>query len=118
MEVSKPDLVFNKEKTEVTVTISIEEGVRYFIKEVVLKGDLLPELERELAAIKDEFVGKIYFVRRKLMLRTSLDEAYDAIGYADADFDIAVVKGDEPGDRITSYNVCYTKLLRRIPFQS
>jgi outer membrane protein assembly complex protein YaeT len=95
--VHKPAFVFNEDRSAVRVTIQIEEGAQYLINAVVLSGDLLPQLNRELDTIKNEFTGKTYFVRRKLMLRTSLDEAYDAIGYADADFDIQVVKLDEAG---------------------
>lgn len=95
--VQKPEFSFNENRSGVAVTINIEEGPQYFINDVVLKGDLLPELSQELDEIKANFIGKTYFVRRKLMLRTSLAEAYDAAGYADAEIDIEVVNLAEPG---------------------
>lgn len=95
--VHKPEFSFNENRSGVAVTINIDEGPQYFINDVVLSGDLFPELSQELDEIKKNFIGKTYFVRRKLMLRTNLAEAYDAAGYADAEIDIEVVNLDEPG---------------------
>ncbi|MBE9520803.1 MAG: outer membrane protein assembly factor BamA [Proteobacteria bacterium] len=97
VNVKSPDLDFTDERTGVNITIEIEEGVQYFINQVVLSGDILPELAAELEKIKGEFVGKTYYVRRKLMLRSSLEEAYDAIGFADAGFELNMQKLEEPG---------------------
>ena len=62
-----------------------------------MSGDIIDGLAADLEKIKNEFAGKTYFVRRKLILRASLEEAYDSIGYADAEFEINMVKLDEPG---------------------
>jgi outer membrane protein assembly complex protein YaeT len=97
VKVKKPDPVFTVDRTGVSITIVIEEGVKYFIHEVVLRGDIIDELAADLEKIKNEFESRPYFVRRKLLLRASLEEAYDSIGYADAEFEINVVKMDEPG---------------------
>jgi len=95
--VKNPVLDFNEDKTGVKITIEIEEGLQYFINKVVLSGDVLSELESELNRVKSEFAGKSYYVRRKLLLRSSLEEVYDNIGFADAGFDIQMQKLDEPG---------------------
>ena len=97
VKVKSPGLVFTDDRTGVSITIEIEEGVKYFIHGVVLNGDIIDELAADLEKIKNDFAGKPYFVRRKLLLRASLEEAYDSIGYADAEFEIDMVKLDEPG---------------------
>ena len=97
VKVKSPGLVFTDDRTGVSITIEIEEGVKYFIHGVVLNGDIIDELTADLEKIKNDFAGKPYFVRRKLLLRASLEEAYDSIGYADAEFEIDMVKLDEPG---------------------
>ncbi|MEN8232752.1 MAG: outer membrane protein assembly factor BamA [Thermodesulfobacteriota bacterium] len=95
--VKSPNLSFTENRSGVEITIQIEEGAKYFIDEVVLSGDLTPELASELEKIKNDLAGKPYYVRRRLLLRSNLEEAYDAIGYADAEFEIEAVQLDEPG---------------------
>lgn len=95
--VKNPDLSFNESRSEVVITIRIEEGPKYIIDQVVLSGDILPELAKELEKIKSNLVNTPYFVRRKLLLRTRLEQAYDGIGYAGAMFEVAVVQLGEPG---------------------
>jgi len=97
VNVMGPDLSYTENRSGVDITIQIEEGAKYIIHEVVLSGDLIPELASELERIKKDFIGKFYYVRRRLMLRSNLEEAYDAIGYADAKFEIEEVQLDEPG---------------------
>jgi len=97
VKVKSPDLSFSENRSGVKILIEIEEGPRYIINEVVLHGDLIPELASEVEAIKKTFAGKSYYVRQKLLLRSRLEEAYDALGYADAVFEIEMVRLDEPG---------------------
>ena len=95
--VKNPDLSFNENRSGVTITIAIEEGPQYIISDVQLQGDLIPGLAPGLDKIKNELTGKPYYVRRKLFLRTSLEDAYDAVGYAEANVAIEVIQQDEPG---------------------
>ncbi len=95
--VMNPDLSFNGSRSEVVISIRIEEGPKYFIDQVALSGDIIPELAKELEKIKSDLVNKPYYVRRKLLLRSSLEDVYDEIGYADAKFEVTVVQLDEPG---------------------
>jgi outer membrane protein assembly complex protein YaeT len=94
--VKNPALAFTKDRSEVNLTIEIEEGSRYFIDEVSLSGELIPELIPELEEIKEDYTGKTFYPRRKLLLRSSLEEAYDAAGYAAAAFDVTAPEL-EPG---------------------
>jgi outer membrane protein assembly complex protein YaeT len=100
IKIKGPELSFSENRSGVNITIQIEEGDKYFIDDVVLSGDLIPELDSKLERIKEDFVGKSYYVRRRLLLRSNLEEAYDTIGYADAKFEIKAVQLDEPG-RVT-----------------
>jgi outer membrane protein assembly complex protein YaeT len=95
--VQSPGLTFTADRSRVDISIEIEEGPQYFINEVALGGDLLPELSGELEKVKSEFTGKTYYLRRKLLLRTKLAEVYDHIGYAEAEFAITAVQQDKPG---------------------
>jgi outer membrane protein insertion porin family len=95
--VKDPDLAFTGNRSRVTITIPIDEGPQYIITDVQVKGDLLPELAQELEKIRNGLVGKPYYVRQKLLLRTSLEDAYDAVGYAAANVAIEVVSLEQPG---------------------
>lgn len=97
VQVEKPDFVFSEDRTGVTVSIRIEEGPKYIISEVQFNGDIIAELSPELEKIKKDYLGKTYYLRRKLLLKSSLEEAYDAEGYADAEFVIEVIDLEEPG---------------------
>ena len=108
-----PDLTFTEKRTGVDIVIRIEEGPRYSINKVVLSGDVIPELAAELEKIQSELAGKPYYVRRKLLLRSSLEEAYDGEGYADAGFVIETVQLDEPG-RINLHAVITSGMKIRI----
>jgi outer membrane protein assembly complex protein YaeT len=95
--VKESDLAFNGDRTGVVITIIIEEGPQYIIRDLKLSGDLIPELSPELEKIKKNIIGKPYFVRQKLFLRISLEDAYDKAGYADADIVVEAVRLEEPG---------------------
>jgi outer membrane protein insertion porin family len=93
--VDRPVQSFNEDRTGVSIVIYIEEGPRYIIDEVAFDGDLIPDLNPELESIKSDLLGKPYYAKRKLFLRASLKEAYDNIGYAEAEFDVKAVQQDK-----------------------
>ena len=97
VKVKRPELSFTEDRAGAAITIRIDEGPKYIINAVVLSGDLIPELGPEFETIKSDFSGKPYYARRKLLLRTALEEAYDSIGYAEAVIEIETVFQDEPG---------------------
>ena len=112
VKVKSPDLSFSKNRSGVNIAIDIKEGPQYFINEVVLNGDIVPELAAELEKIKENFTGKTYYARRKLLLRSNLEEAYDAHGYADAVFEIEMVQPDEPGKVILEADITSNEKVR------
>ena len=105
ISVNKPVMTFNENRSGVIITITIEEGLQYIIKDVQVDGDLFPEITSELEGIKNDLIGKPYYVRRKLFLRTGLEDSYDAIGYAAAKVKIEAVQQGETGRTILVANI-------------
>jgi outer membrane protein assembly complex protein YaeT len=95
--VSGPELSFTGDRSGVVVAIRIDEGVKHIINEVLLSGDLIPELGEELEKIKSDFIERPYYARRKLMLRTAIEETYDSIGFAKAVIEVETVFQKESG---------------------
>ncbi len=91
VQVGGPELAFSGNRTGVTVTVPISEGTRYLVSEVVLRGDLPEEIAAELEGIRKEFAGIPYHARRRLLLRTELESAYDSIGFAHAAVEVEAV---------------------------
>ena len=95
--VDEPSLHFTDSRSEVDVTLNIREGIRYQIGEILFTGDIRPGLSAELDGIRKDLLGKPYFARRKLLLNSRVKEAYDNLGYADADIDIRAGHPDGSG---------------------
>ncbi|MDF1613877.1 BamA/OMP85 family outer membrane protein [Desulfurivibrio dismutans] len=85
-----------------TVTINIDEGERWLIAGIELDRSppdpATAEIDRALAAAKDELLDRPYFTRRKLVLRSHLLEAFHATGYPEARVQIHDQTGDVPGE--------------------
>ncbi|MEX1330435.1 MAG: outer membrane protein assembly factor BamA [Desulfobacterales bacterium] len=88
---------FNDDRTQATVTVSIEEGTRYVVHDILFRGDLIPDAEENLKKSRQEFIGKPYFARRRLILRSRLLEIYGNLGYPSAQVDVKEQQGTEPG---------------------
>ena len=103
--VSAPRYSFSPERTQATVAVDIEEGTRYMIHDTLMQGDLAPEAKGTLKELRQELIGKPYFTRRKLILRSRLLEIYGNLGYADAQVDITEKQGAEPGEVILAAEI-------------
>ncbi len=88
---------FSDDRTQATVTVSIEEGTRYVVDDILFRGDLIPEAEDTLKESRQELLGKPYFARRRLILRSRLLEIYGNLGYPKTLVDVEEQKGAEPG---------------------
>ena len=88
---------FSEDRTEATVKVSIEEGIRYVVHDILFRGDLIPKAENKLKKSRQELIGKPYFARRRLILRSRLLEIYGNLGYPNALVDVKEQKGTEPG---------------------
>jgi outer membrane protein assembly complex protein YaeT len=103
--VSDPHYSFSPERTQASVAVDIEEGTRYMIHDTLFQGDLVPEAEETLKESRQEFIGKPYFARRKLILRSRLLEIYGNLGYPDAQVDVTETQGIEPGMVVLSAEI-------------
>jgi outer membrane protein assembly factor BamA len=88
---------FSEDRTEATVKVSIEEGTRYVVHDILFQGDLIPEAEDTLNKSRGELIGKPYFTRRRLILRSRLIEIYGNLGYPNTLVDVTENQGTEPG---------------------
>jgi len=110
--VKSPDFSFSEDRGSVAITIHVIEGPKYSISDVRYSGDILKELTSELEKVRKDLIGKSYFIRRKLLLRTKLAEIYDTAGYAEAEIDIETVKHTEPGSIIMKAHLTSGEKLR------
>jgi outer membrane protein insertion porin family len=88
---------FSDDRTEATVTVSIEEGLQYVVHDILFQGDLIPKAEDNLKKSRQELIGKPYFSRRRLILRSRLLEIYGNLGYPNTLVDVKEQQGTEPG---------------------
>ncbi len=98
------DVRYNVDKTEVTVVIHVDEGIRYQIKEVRLEGNTL--------FTTDQCVGTMqmkpgdFFVGRKVDGdQRSVKELYGEQGYVDTTIDVKPQLTEEPGQLKLVYKV-------------
>jgi len=71
------------------LTITLEEGLRFTVSEVVVAGDIPPELGDKLAEVTAAMQGTVYQRRQKLMVKTALRDCYGNAGYADVEIVVA-----------------------------
>jgi outer membrane protein insertion porin family len=88
---------FTDDQTGATVKVSIEEGIRYALHDIRLRGDLIPAAEDILKKSRQELIGQPYFNRRRLILSSRLIESYGNLGYPNAQIDVREDQGAEPG---------------------
>jgi outer membrane protein assembly complex protein YaeT len=88
---------FTDDRSEATVTVSIEEGIRYVVHDIIFRGDLTPEAVDTLKKSRQELIGQPYFSRRRLILQSRLLEIYGNLGYPNAVVEVKEQKGTEPG---------------------
>ena len=88
---------FSEDRTQATVTVSIEEGTRYLVHDILFRGDLIPQAEDNLKKSRQELIGKPYFARRRLILQSRLLEIYGDLGYPNTLVEVKEQQGTEPG---------------------
>ncbi len=88
---------FSDDRTKATVTVAIEEGNRFVVHDILFRGDLIPEAGDMLKTSRRELIGKPYFPRRRLILRSRLLEIYGNLGFPKTLVDVKERRGDEPG---------------------
>ncbi len=105
VSVSSPALVFSEDRASVDIDIAVTEGVRSVLKTVEFHGEILPEAEADLQALKEEFAGKPYFKRRKLGLRNRILEVYGRLGYPSPEIHVQEKESGVPGEIILETSV-------------
>jgi len=95
--VEPPKISFSEDRTQATVTIQMQEGLRYMIRDVRFRGDLLAAAEDPLRKQRGELVDKPYFRRQKLILQSRVIKVYGNLGYPKAVVEIEEKQGHEPG---------------------
>lgn len=97
-KIEGPEFLFSEDRTHVNVSVHTTEGTRHVIRKVELTGDLLREAKPAISAVRNALVGKPYFKRRKLILRSRVIEAYGNLGYPDVEVEIHEREDESPGD--------------------
>jgi len=97
MVVGDPQYSFSEDRTQAAVKVSIEEGIRYVVDDILFRGDLIPEAEDILKKYRQELIGNPYFTRRRLILQSRLFEIYGSLGYPNTRVDVKERQGSEPG---------------------
>ena len=88
---------YNDDRTQATVRVAIEEGIQYMVHDILFRGDRIAEAEDKLEESRQELIGKPYFARRRLILRSRLLEICGHLGYPNAQVDVREQKGTEAG---------------------
>ena len=96
---------FNDDRTEATVMVAVEEGIRYVVHDILFRGDLIPKAENKLKKSRQELIGQPYFARRRLILRSRLLEIYGDLGYPNTLVEIKEEQGKERGMVVLSAEI-------------
>ncbi len=97
IKIEEPKFIFSHNRQQVVIRINIEEGPHYFIKKIVFKGDLYPEIEKLLNQIDEDLSGQIYYRRRDLEVRSRILDIYGNNGYPNTEIELTATE-EKPGD--------------------
>ena len=89
VKIAGPFFQFNADRSRVEVRLTIDEGQRITVGAVHFQGDILADARPELDKLAAELTGKPFLGRRKLMLRSGVQEIYGNLGYPDVQVEIA-----------------------------
>ncbi len=103
--VKEPELDFSEDRSQVTLTIRIEEGVAYTIHRIDIGGDGFEGAREDLDKIRREMIGKPFFRRQQLLLKTRILEICGNFGYPDAVVEIERRAGAEAGQVVLDANI-------------
>ncbi|MEJ2024046.1 MAG: outer membrane protein assembly factor BamA [Deltaproteobacteria bacterium] len=95
--VGEPQFTFNPDKTEATVSVHVEEGVRFVIHDVVVRGDTVEGLKGVVQTLRNEWLERPYFSRRAVDLRNRLTDFFGNQGYPRAVVHVKEEQGESPG---------------------
>ena len=94
VKIAEPVLHFSDDRSRVEVRIAFNEGERITVGPVLFQGDILEEARPDLDKLAGELTGTPFLARRKLMLRSGVQEIYGNLGYPEVKVEIAEKKAD------------------------
>lgn len=92
--IDEPVFLFSEDRSRVEVRLTIQEGEKTTVGAIGFLGDILEEARPELDKLTADMTGKPLVGRRKLMLRSGVQEVYGNLGYPDAKIDIKEKRSD------------------------
>lgn len=87
--IDPPEYLFSEDRGRVDIRLAISEGEKTVVGDVIFAGEMLPEARSDLEKLAGDLAGKPYLGRRKLMLRSGVQETYANLGYPEALVEIA-----------------------------
>jgi outer membrane protein assembly complex protein YaeT len=95
--IDAPDIRFSEDRSRATVHLSIREGPRHVIREIILEGELPEETRKPLAALREELTGQPMIARRRGILQNRIEEIFAEQGFPDATVAVRQVSAGEDG---------------------
>lgn len=92
-----PDIRFSEDRSRATVHLSIREGPRYVIREIILEGEIPEETREPLASLREELTGQPMIARRRGILQNRIGEIFAEQGRPDATATVRQVPAGQDG---------------------
>lgn len=94
--VQAPEFDFTEDRSQVTLTLRIQEGIPYTVHRIEISGDGIQGAQDDFDKIRRELINQPYFKRQRLLLQNRLLEVCGNFGYPDAVVEIDRREGGEP----------------------
>jgi outer membrane protein insertion porin family len=110
--IDEPRIDFSADRRLATITINISEGPQYLVREISFQGDIHPEVERELAQIREELLNQPFNRQVELELRSSIREAYGNLGYPEVRAEVLQNQLEQPSQVLLEAIIASGPLIR------
>lgn len=91
------DVRFSEDRSRAAVHLSIREGPRYVIREILLEGTIPEETRKTLASLQEELVGRPMAARHRGILQNRIEEIFAEQGRPDTTAAVRLVSAGEDG---------------------
>jgi len=103
--VNEPELDFTENRSQVNITIRIQEGIPYTVHRIEISGDGIEGAQADLDQIRRELINQPFFKRQRLLLQTRILEVCSNYGFPDAVVEIDRRAGGEAGRIVLDANI-------------
>ncbi len=103
--VEAPEFDFAEDRSRVSITIRIQEGIAYTIHRVEIGGDAIEGARKDLDQIRRDLTNQPYFKRKSLLLQTRILEVCSNYGYPDAVVEIDRRAAGDAGQIVLDANI-------------